>query len=222
MPLRRFRRQYEQLSQFEKGEIIGMMEAGWSTRRVARQLGCSDCVVVCSDESRFNLTSDDNRARVGRPRGERLNPAFALQQHTAPTAGVMVWGAIAYNTLSPLALVRGTMTAQWYVHDNLQPRVSTHATAPRSHFSTRQCSASHGNGVTRLSPHCYYPSFSCPIPRFVSNQAYLGSFGMASWTSHEFERTRGKVTANKERNVSRHYTELVCLNAGSYHIVHSR
>ncbi|GFU75247.1 transposable element Tcb2 transposase [Trichonephila clavipes] len=45
MPLRRFRRQYEQLSQFERWRIIGMMEAGWSVRRIARQLGCSDCVV---------------------------------------------------------------------------------------------------------------------------------------------------------------------------------
>ncbi|GFX38436.1 transposable element Tcb2 transposase [Trichonephila clavipes] len=34
--------------------------------------------VVFSDESRFNLSSDDNRVRVWRPRGERLNPAFAL------------------------------------------------------------------------------------------------------------------------------------------------
>ncbi|GFV11226.1 transposable element Tcb2 transposase [Trichonephila clavipes] len=37
------------------------------------------------------------------PHNERLNPAFALQQHTAPTAGMM--------------------TAQWYVHDILQPHV---------------------------------------------------------------------------------------------------
>ncbi|GFY03265.1 transposable element Tcb2 transposase [Trichonephila clavipes] len=43
--------------------------------------------VVFSDESRYNLSSDDNRVRVRRPGGERLNPAFALQRHTA---GVMV------------------------------------------------------------------------------------------------------------------------------------
>ncbi|GFU24177.1 transposable element Tcb2 transposase [Trichonephila clavipes] len=66
---------------------------------------------VFSDESRFNLSSDANRVRVWRPRGERLNPAFALQRHTAPAAGVMVWGAIAYNTRSPLVFIRGTMTA---------------------------------------------------------------------------------------------------------------
>ncbi|GFX58050.1 transposable element Tcb2 transposase [Trichonephila clavipes] len=45
MPLRRFRRQYKKLSQFEKGRIIDMMEAGWSARREACQLGLSDCVV---------------------------------------------------------------------------------------------------------------------------------------------------------------------------------
>ncbi|GFY24363.1 transposable element Tcb2 transposase [Trichonephila clavipes] len=45
MPLRPFRRECEQLSQFERGRIIGMMEAGWSARRVARQLGRSDSVV---------------------------------------------------------------------------------------------------------------------------------------------------------------------------------
>ncbi|GFU74895.1 transposable element Tcb1 transposase [Trichonephila clavipes] len=68
-------------------------------------------------------------------------------------------------------------------------------------FSTRQCLVSHNKGVTRLSPHCYYDSLACPIPRFVPNRAYLGSFGMASWESDEFERTRGKVTEILERNV---------------------
>ncbi|GFW64750.1 hypothetical protein TNCV_4450521 [Trichonephila clavipes] len=38
------KRQYEQLSQFERRRIIGTREAGWSARRVARQLGHSDCV----------------------------------------------------------------------------------------------------------------------------------------------------------------------------------
>ncbi|GFV54155.1 hypothetical protein TNCV_1027271 [Trichonephila clavipes] len=40
--------------------------------------------VVYSNEPRFNLSSDDIRVRVWRPRGERLNSAFALQRHTAP------------------------------------------------------------------------------------------------------------------------------------------
>ncbi|GFV44894.1 uncharacterized protein TNCV_4966481 [Trichonephila clavipes] len=135
MPLRRFRRQYE----IERGKIIGMMEAEWSAKRIAHQLGLSNRVLkdiwdhgtycVCcpshptidasvwsgavheetglqrnetrsslvtrARESRFNLSSDDNRDRVWRPREARLNPAFALERHTTPTAGVMVWGTIA-------------------------------------------------------------------------------------------------------------------------------
>ncbi|GFU96627.1 transposable element Tcb2 transposase [Trichonephila clavipes] len=79
--------------------------------------------VVFSDLSRFNLSSEDNRVRVWRSRCERLNPVFALQRHTAPTAGVMVKWTIAYNTRSPLVLIHGTMTAQRYAHDILQPHV---------------------------------------------------------------------------------------------------
>ncbi|GFT64019.1 transposable element Tcb2 transposase [Trichonephila clavipes] len=74
-------------------------------------------------ESILNLSSDDYHVRVWKPRGERLNPAFVLQQQTTPTAGVMVWGAIAHNTRSPLAVIRGAMRAQWYVHDIPQPHV---------------------------------------------------------------------------------------------------
>ncbi|GFX08670.1 transposable element Tcb2 transposase [Trichonephila clavipes] len=79
--------------------------------------------VLFSEESRFNLSSDDHRVRVWRLRGDRLSPTFASQRHTTPTADVMVWGAIAYRTHSLLELIRGTMTTQWYVHDILHPHV---------------------------------------------------------------------------------------------------
>ncbi|GFX62134.1 transposable element Tcb1 transposase [Trichonephila clavipes] len=136
----------------------------------------------------------------------------------------MVLGAIAYNTRSPELIIRGTMTAQWYVHDIPPPYVlPLMQDFPMSHFSTRQCLALHGKGVTRLAPDCYYPSLACPIPRIFSNRRYLGSFGTASWAIPEFERTRGcKVAANMERNVSRDHTELVRLNARLYRIVNLR
>ncbi|GFX18791.1 uncharacterized protein TNCV_3019471 [Trichonephila clavipes] len=45
--------------------------------------------------SRLNLSSDDNHVRMWRPRGELLNPAFAIQQHTTPTAEKLtVWCAL--------------------------------------------------------------------------------------------------------------------------------
>ena len=42
MPRRRIRAHYEQLSEFAKGRIIGLKEAGWANRRIARHLGRSD------------------------------------------------------------------------------------------------------------------------------------------------------------------------------------
>ncbi|GFY02085.1 uncharacterized protein TNCV_5099461 [Trichonephila clavipes] len=45
MPGKRARRHFSQLSQFERGLIIGMKTAGWSTRRVAGQVDRSECTV---------------------------------------------------------------------------------------------------------------------------------------------------------------------------------
>ncbi|GFV36576.1 transposable element Tc1 transposase [Trichonephila clavipes] len=42
MPGKRARRHFSQLSEFERGLIIGMKTAGWSTRRVAAQVDCSE------------------------------------------------------------------------------------------------------------------------------------------------------------------------------------
>ncbi|GFU98839.1 uncharacterized protein TNCV_672961 [Trichonephila clavipes] len=79
-------------------------------------------------------------------------------------------------------------------------------------------------GLTRqvCVTNCLSTSLACPIPKFISNQAYLGSFGTVNWAFHDFDRTRGKVTENMERNVSRHHKELVCINARMYRIVRSR
>ncbi|GFU99300.1 transposable element Tcb2 transposase [Trichonephila clavipes] len=46
MPLRCNRRQNEQLTDFDRGRIIGLREAGWSNRRIGRHLGRSDMVVA--------------------------------------------------------------------------------------------------------------------------------------------------------------------------------
>ncbi|GFV91352.1 transposable element Tcb2 transposase [Trichonephila clavipes] len=45
MPGKRARRHFSQLSEFERGLIIGMKTAGWSTRRVAGQVDRSGCAV---------------------------------------------------------------------------------------------------------------------------------------------------------------------------------
>ncbi|GFU86539.1 transposable element Tc3 transposase [Trichonephila clavipes] len=79
--------------------------------------------VVFSDESRFVLGTDDNRVRVWRCPGERYNSPHTAQRHTARTAGLMVCGAIAYDSRSTLIVMRGTLTGQRYVDDILRPHV---------------------------------------------------------------------------------------------------
>ncbi|GFW93075.1 transposable element Tcb2 transposase [Trichonephila clavipes] len=93
MPLRRFRRQYEQLSQFERGRIIGMMEVGWSTRRVARQLGRSDCVgSMCLDqwirEVSFTRRPDSGHLRQFSQREDHHIVRNARVQPTASSATI--------------------------------------------------------------------------------------------------------------------------------------
>ncbi|GFU68332.1 transposable element Tcb2 transposase [Trichonephila clavipes] len=57
--------------------------------------------VIFSDESRFHFSNDDKSVLVERARGERLNPVFALQRPTAPTAGVMNLGGRTGKVLRP-------------------------------------------------------------------------------------------------------------------------
>ncbi|GFV04621.1 transposable element Tc1 transposase [Trichonephila clavipes] len=45
MPGKRARRHFSQLSELERGMIIGMKTAGWSTRRVDGQVDRSECAV---------------------------------------------------------------------------------------------------------------------------------------------------------------------------------
>ncbi|GFV70973.1 transposable element Tc1 transposase [Trichonephila clavipes] len=78
---------------------------------------------VFSDESRFVLGTDDNRERVWRCPGERYNSPHIVLRHTARTAAVIVWGAIAYDSRSTLIVMRGTLPGQRYVDDILRPHV---------------------------------------------------------------------------------------------------
>ncbi|GFW90762.1 transposable element Tcb1 transposase [Trichonephila clavipes] len=78
---------------------------------------------VFSDESRFVLGTDDNRVWVWRRPGERYNSPRTVLCHTARTAGVMVWGTIAYDSRSTLIVMLGTLTGQRYVDDILRPHV---------------------------------------------------------------------------------------------------
>ncbi|GFW05500.1 transposable element Tcb2 transposase [Trichonephila clavipes] len=74
MPLR-FRRQYEQLSQFERVRIIGIVASG-----SARQLGCSDCVTSRREDSHI----------VRNARVQPIASSAAIQAQVAPSLGAHV------------------------------------------------------------------------------------------------------------------------------------
>ncbi|GFU24750.1 transposable element Tcb2 transposase [Trichonephila clavipes] len=82
-----------------------------------------NCFHYYSDESRFVLGTDYNRVRVWRRPGERYNSPHTVLCHIARTAGVMVLGAISYDSRSTLIVMRGTLTGQRYVDDILRPYV---------------------------------------------------------------------------------------------------
>ncbi|GFW09646.1 transposable element Tcb2 transposase [Trichonephila clavipes] len=88
MPLHRFRRQYEYMSQFERGRIIGMMDAGCSAKRVAHQLGRSDCVVRRCWDQWIREMSFTRRPGSRRPRQtSRLEDRHLVRNtHVQPIA----------------------------------------------------------------------------------------------------------------------------------------
>ncbi|GFX01243.1 transposable element Tc1 transposase [Trichonephila clavipes] len=66
MPGKRARSHFSQLSEFERGLIIGIKTAGWSTRRVAGRVDRSECAIRnCWEQWTREVTRSTIRADVG-------------------------------------------------------------------------------------------------------------------------------------------------------------
>ncbi|GFS79529.1 transposable element Tc1 transposase [Trichonephila clavipes] len=76
--------------------------------------------IVFSEEFRFQLWPDDHRRRVWKRPGQRADPAFPIERHADPQTGVMVWGAISFDSQTPLVVIRNPLTAQRFVDDILR------------------------------------------------------------------------------------------------------
>ncbi|GFU94973.1 hypothetical protein TNCV_333091 [Trichonephila clavipes] len=75
MPGKRTRRPFSQLSEFERGLIIGMKTAGWSTRHVAGQVDRSSVrleIIGSNGHEKVPTCRKPGLERRGRPRGERI------------------------------------------------------------------------------------------------------------------------------------------------------
>ncbi|GFW39114.1 HTH_Tnp_Tc3_2 domain-containing protein [Trichonephila clavipes] len=77
MPRLKIRAHYEQLSEFERGRIIEMKEAGWPNRRIVRHMGRSDaasrrCLQKWVESGRFQRHDGSGRPRATADREDRL------------------------------------------------------------------------------------------------------------------------------------------------------
>ncbi|GFS68379.1 uncharacterized protein TNCV_3000601 [Trichonephila clavipes] len=60
------------------------------------------------NEIRLQLCPDDHRRRVWRRPGQRADPAFTIARYTVPQPGVLVWGAVSFDSCSALVIITGT------------------------------------------------------------------------------------------------------------------
>ncbi|GFV68115.1 transposable element Tc1 transposase [Trichonephila clavipes] len=116
LPCRRIRAHYEKLSEFERGRMIGLKEAGWANWKIARYMDRNDTDVrrcwqewvdsgrfqrhdggnhadwrriVFSDVYRFQLCPNNYLRRVWRSPEKRADPAFTIVHQAGPVPGVM-------------------------------------------------------------------------------------------------------------------------------------
>ncbi|GFV97084.1 transposable element Tcb2 transposase [Trichonephila clavipes] len=114
MPGYRQRMHFQQTDDFTRDMVIRLRREGWSFRQIAADTN-QDVSTV------HRLWRRCQRIRAWRRRGERSNPAVTVERPNARQRGIMVWGAIAYDSTSPLVRIQGTLNAQRYVQNVLRP-----------------------------------------------------------------------------------------------------
>ncbi|GFX61572.1 HTH_Tnp_Tc3_2 domain-containing protein [Trichonephila clavipes] len=70
MPRRRIRAHYEQLSEFERGRIIGLKEASLSNRRITRHMSRSDVAIRRCWQEWVDISRFQHHDGSGRPWAE--------------------------------------------------------------------------------------------------------------------------------------------------------
>ena len=100
-----------------------MHRLGWC-RRHLRWNGLQWSRVAFSDESRFNLYSNDGRIRVYRRRGERYSDVNVKEHVRYGGGSVMVWAAVTMHRRTPLWTVHcRKFNSQRYVDEVMRPMV---------------------------------------------------------------------------------------------------
>ncbi|UYV61580.1 hypothetical protein LAZ67_1005361 [Cordylochernes scorpioides] len=113
MPRRKIRAHYEHMSEFETGRAIGLKEAGWSNRLIARHLCRSDAAIRRCWQKWVNNGSMQRQDGSGRPRAttEREDRAIVRMAVAAPE-----------STLSTIQRVTGTQVSKMTINRRLRER----------------------------------------------------------------------------------------------------
>ncbi|UYV61196.1 hypothetical protein LAZ67_1003785 [Cordylochernes scorpioides] len=113
MPRRKIRAHYEHMSEFETGRAIGLKEAGWSNRLIARHLCRSDAAIRRCWQKWVNNGSMQRQDGSGRPRAttEREDKAIVRMAVAAPE-----------STLSTIQRVTGTEVSKMTINRRLRGR----------------------------------------------------------------------------------------------------
>ncbi|UYV68417.1 hypothetical protein LAZ67_5004273 [Cordylochernes scorpioides] len=113
MPRRKIRAHYENMLEFETGRAIGLKEAGWSNRLIARHLCRSDAAIRRCWQKWVNNGSMQRQDGSGRPRAttERKDRAIVRMAVAAPE-----------STLSTIQRVTDTQVSKMTINRRLRER----------------------------------------------------------------------------------------------------
>ncbi|GBM84571.1 hypothetical protein AVEN_33845-1 [Araneus ventricosus] len=117
--------------------------------------------VMFSAESRFCLGASDGRLLVRRSPDERLQPTCLPSRHTGPTPGVMVWGAISYDSRSILVVIPLTLTENLHVSLMIQSFVLPFMNSIQGGVFQQDNSGPHTTVVTQHALRCLHVSLAC-------------------------------------------------------------
>ncbi|GFU60472.1 HTH_Tnp_Tc3_2 domain-containing protein [Trichonephila clavipes] len=108
MPLCKIRAHYGQLSEFERGRIVGMKEAGWANWRIVRHMGRGDVVIRRSwqewvGSGRFKRHDGSDGLTATTDRKDRLVVRSAV---TEPDSGLSTIRWATHTQVSPMTIHR--------------------------------------------------------------------------------------------------------------------
>ncbi|GFV68034.1 HTH_Tnp_Tc3_2 domain-containing protein [Trichonephila clavipes] len=134
MPRRRIRVHYEQLSECERGRIVGLKEAGWANRRITRHMGRSDaairrrCWQEWMDSCRFHHHDGRDRQRATADWEDRL---IVISAVTAPDSSVSTITRVTRIRVSTITIERRLIKRNLHLYRPLRhlPLMPAHCQA---------------------------------------------------------------------------------------------